>query len=90
MIFREVGDPRSGADVLERLAVVEAEQGDHDRALQLAAAATAVMQDLGARAGKLHPSIVRAKGDAGAEGEASWRRGATMSFDEAVDFAQRA
>lgn len=90
MIFREVGDPRSGADVLERLAVVEAEQGDRDRALQLAAAATTVKQDLGAWAGELHPSIVRAKAEAGVEGEASWRRGATMSFDEAVDFAQPA
>lgn len=90
MIFREVGDLRSGVDVLERLAVVEAEQGDRGRALQLAAAATTVKQDLGARAGEMHPSIVRVKGEAGAEGEAIWRRGATMSFDEAVNFAQRA
>lgn len=90
LVFREVGDPKSGADVLDRLAILEADENHASRALQFAAAAAAVRKDLGVRGAELAADIARLRVAAGADAEESWNRGAAMSFDDAVEFAQSA
>ena len=90
MVFRELGDRKSGARVIESLALLECDEGKRVRALELAGAAAAVRSELGLPAGDVGPSISEARLAGGAEADAAWERGQRMKFDEAVDYAQTA
>lgn len=92
LIFREVGDSKNGADVLEQLAVVAVERGEHGRALRLAGAANAVKRELdvaSAPNSALEAALSSARAAAGNESESAWLDGLALSFDEAVDSVQR-
>ncbi|HEV8660551.1 MAG TPA: protein kinase [Thermoanaerobaculia bacterium] len=83
LIFREVGDRRSGATVLESLALLALDERQQERAEKLAGAVSAVRESLGAEQSS-NPAIL----DLRTAASANWRAGERLSFDEAVEFAQ--
>ena len=91
--FGELGHRRGTARTLEALAVTAERQGQPEHTLLLAAAATTVRTRSRSRTPKelaeeLAAAIKRARADLdGAAAEAVWRRGAQLSFDQAVQAA---
>jgi predicted ATPase len=83
LIFREIGDRRSGGRVLESLALLALDEDQRARAEKLAGAAAAVHSSLGTDT-TADPRIVSLR----AAGGPSWLAGSQLSFDEAVEFAQ--
>lgn len=93
LIFREAGDPKSGAEVLDQLAVVAAASGGAARALELAGAASALRRRLdvvNTMPPALEAALWSARARAGESADAAWQIGLQMTFDEAVDSVQTA
>ena len=93
LIFREAGDPKSGAEVLEHLAVVAAASGGAARALELAGAASALRRKLdvmNSMPPALEAALGSARAEAGESADAAWQIGLQMTFDQAVDSVQTA
>lgn len=81
MIFREVGDVKSGARVLDALALLALEDSDEARAGKLAGAAHAMRNAIGAEQ-SADQRITRLRS------APAWQEGLSLSFDAAVDLAQ--
>jgi predicted ATPase/class 3 adenylate cyclase len=91
-IFVEVGNPTGTAMVLEEMAMIEAMDGRHERALRLAGAADALKDQIGGGAPaelmRSDESLEESRRDLGREAaERAWDEGRGMSTDKAVAYA---
>jgi len=92
IICRELGDRKSGARILESVALLALDERLPVRALELAGAAATLRSQLGISGvlPELESALLRARTDAGRDADAAWDRGQHMEFEDAVEHAQTA
>jgi hypothetical protein len=83
LIFRELGDVKSGACALQALALVALDEGAVPRAEKLAGAAQSVLDGLGV-GGDPSPRLAALR----ERQSPDWKEGARLSFEEAAEIAQ--
>jgi predicted ATPase/class 3 adenylate cyclase len=91
-IFVEVGNPTGISMVLEEMAMVETMDGRHERALRLAAAASALKEEIGGGAPaelmRLHEPMEESRRSLGPQAaERAWEEGREMGTDKAIAYA---
>jgi predicted ATPase/class 3 adenylate cyclase len=91
-IFVEVGNPTGIAMVLEEMAIAETMEGRHERALRLAAAASAMKEDIGGGAPQelMHSNeaVEEARRSlAPGAAQKAWEEGREMDTDKAIAYA---
>jgi tetratricopeptide (TPR) repeat protein len=90
--FVDVGNPTGVAMVLEEIAMVETVEGQHDRALRLAGAASALKDEIGGGAPeelmRTAESFQQSRTSLGAEAaDRAWAEGREMGTEKAIAYA---